>query len=101
MKARQEAIDLQQFHQSQTKELKARKQADVNEDVAHYHRNLDLLGVNTVHNVFRVLHDDIIQMEEVQFQQYAKRITSEAEERGAPLWPLIAAAREGAGSTGK
>lgn len=37
------------------------------------------------------------QVEETQFQQYAKKVISEAKERGAPLKPLISASKKGAG----
>ena len=37
------------------------------------------------------------QVEEQQFQEYAKKVVSEAEARGAPVQPLRKAAKAGAG----
>jgi hypothetical protein len=43
-------------------------------------------------------HYYTMQVEETQFQQYASKVVDEVQERGGPLKPLVAAAKEGAGT---
>lgn len=49
------------------------------------------------HSYLSIITHKQFQVEEVQFQQYAKKTISEAKDRGAPLKLLVAAAKGGAG----
>lgn len=98
IKAKQDAKDLQQFHSSQIKEIKARKKAEAEEGISYNRKNKELLQVSIKARItFMWRYSSTLQVEEAQFQQYASKLTSEVKARGAPIRPLQETAKKPAG----
>lgn len=76
----EEARAVQEFHRSQIKEQLAGVLAEEEDEAKYFSKNMEL-----------------IQVEEQQFQEYAQSAVAEAKRRNAPIHPVMAAARIGAG----
>ena len=76
----EEAQAVQEFLHSQMKERLAGVLAEEKEETDYFINNMELL-----------------QVEEEQFEEYAQQVISETKGRGAPIHPILAAARVGAG----
>ncbi|XP_064401138.1 cilia- and flagella- associated protein 210-like [Halichondria panicea] len=75
------AMERRDFHKLQMKEMAARKQSFYDDNTETVAKNMELLKV-----------------EEDQFQQYAQEVIDKAATRGGHVYPLLKAARSGAGA---
>ncbi len=81
-KAAHESRDLQDFRKTQMAEVRRHQVKEREDKEAHIAQNMKLL-----------------QVEEEQFQEYARRVIGEARQRGPHTQPLKKAAQAGAGGT--
>ncbi|XP_070566721.1 cilia- and flagella- associated protein 210-like [Ptychodera flava] len=75
-----EAEALQSFHVGQIDERRTKDSKEIQEQLDHDKRNLELLG-----------------LEEQQFQEYAAKVITHCKRNGRNVYPLVKAAREGHG----